>query len=114
MVSYIYKDNYYIREGTNTLNGAYALSYVRERKAFADGDNARGRHQMEMIEAIISEGKLECLKPELRQTAIIRINNPETNLSELGELHNPPVTKSCVNHRLKKIEEFCEENCRKD
>lgn len=52
---YTYKDNYYIREGTNTLNGAYALSYVRERKAFADGDNARGRHQMEMIEAIIAK-----------------------------------------------------------
>lgn len=70
--------------------------------------------QLEMIEAIISEGKLECLKPELRQTAMIRINNPEASLLELGELHEPPVTKSCVNHRLKKIEEFCEENCRKD
>lgn len=48
-----YKDNYYISKGTNQLNGKVALSYVRERKAFADGDNARGRHQMQMIEAII-------------------------------------------------------------
>ena len=53
--SFYTKDNYYIREGTNTLNGAYALSYVRERKAFADGDNARGRHQMQMIQAIIAK-----------------------------------------------------------
>lgn len=52
---YTYKDNYYISEGTNQLNGAYALSYVRERKSFADGDNARGRHQMQMIEAIIEK-----------------------------------------------------------
>lgn len=52
---YTYKDNYYISQGTNQLNGAYALSYVRERKAFADGDNARGRHQMQMIEAIIKK-----------------------------------------------------------
>lgn len=44
---------YYISQGTNQLNGAVALSYVRERKAFADGDNARGRHQMQAIEAII-------------------------------------------------------------
>ena len=29
------------------------MSYVRERKSFADGDNARGRHQMQAIEAII-------------------------------------------------------------
>lgn len=52
---YTYKDNYYISEGTNQLNGAYALSYARERRAFADGDNARGRHQMQLIEAIIEK-----------------------------------------------------------
>lgn len=46
---------YYISQGPNQLNGAVALSYVRERKAFADGDNARGRHQMIAIEAIISK-----------------------------------------------------------
>lgn len=47
-----YKDNYYIAKGTNQLDGKRALSYVRERQAFADGDNARGRHQMQMIKAI--------------------------------------------------------------
>ncbi len=67
--------------------------------------------QVEMIERIIADGKLEYLKPELRETANIRINNPEASLLELGELHEPHVTKSCVNHRLKKIEEFYEENC---
>lgn len=46
---------YYISQGTNQLNGTVALSYVRERKAFADGDNARGRHQMQAIEAIIAK-----------------------------------------------------------
>ena len=46
---------YYISQGTNQLSGAVALSYVRERKSFADGDNARGRHQMQAIEAIIKK-----------------------------------------------------------
>lgn len=46
---------YYISKGTNQLNGKVALSYVRERKSFADGDNARGRHQMQAIEAIIKK-----------------------------------------------------------
>lgn len=50
---YCSEGGYYIAEGTNQLNGTVALSYVRERKAFADGDNARGRHQMQAIEAII-------------------------------------------------------------
>jgi LCP family protein required for cell wall assembly len=46
---------YEIKEGTNELDGKTALSYVRERKAFADGDNARGRHQMQVIKAIIEK-----------------------------------------------------------
>jgi LCP family protein required for cell wall assembly len=46
---------YYISQGTNQMNGTVALSYVRERKSFADGDNARGRHQMQAIEAIIQK-----------------------------------------------------------
>lgn len=46
---------YFISKGTNQLNGKVALSYVRERKSFADGDNARGRHQMQVIEAIIQK-----------------------------------------------------------
>ena len=46
---------FYISKGTNQLNGKVALSYVRERKSFADGDNARGRHQMQAIEAIIKK-----------------------------------------------------------
>lgn len=46
---------FYISQGVNQLNGTVALSYVRERKAFADGDNSRGRHQMQAIEAIIKK-----------------------------------------------------------
>ncbi len=46
---------FYINQGTNQLNGTVALSYVRERKSFADGDNSRGRHQMQAIEALIKK-----------------------------------------------------------
>jgi LCP family protein required for cell wall assembly len=52
---YCSEGGYYIKEGTNQLNGTVALSYVRERKAFADGDNSRGRHQMQAIQAIIQK-----------------------------------------------------------
>jgi anionic cell wall polymer biosynthesis LytR-Cps2A-Psr (LCP) family protein len=52
---YCSEGGYFISEGTNTLNGTVALSYVRERKAFVDGDNSRGRHQMQAIEAIIEK-----------------------------------------------------------
>jgi anionic cell wall polymer biosynthesis LytR-Cps2A-Psr (LCP) family protein len=52
---YCSEGGYYISQGTNTLNGTVALSYVRERKAFSDGDNSRGRHQMQAIKAIIEK-----------------------------------------------------------
>ena len=35
---------FYINRGTNQLNGTVALSYVRERKSFADGENSSGIH----------------------------------------------------------------------
>ena len=53
---------------------------------------------------LISETKgLESLSIELQQTAKLRLENPEMPLKELGELMNPPVGKSGVNHRLKKL-----------
>ncbi len=40
-------------EGSNHLNGVQALAFSRERYSFADGDRARGRHQMAVIKAVI-------------------------------------------------------------
>ncbi|MCR4841735.1 MAG: LCP family protein [Eubacterium sp.] len=49
------KGGYWISEGENTLTGAQALSFARERKAFADGDYQRGKNQMEVIRAVIEK-----------------------------------------------------------
>lgn len=49
------KGKYEIKEGMNQLNAKQALSFVRERKAFADGDFARGRNQQRMISAIVKK-----------------------------------------------------------
>lgn len=46
---------YEIVKGTNYLNGAQALGFVRERYAFSDGDIARGRNQMRVITAVINK-----------------------------------------------------------
>lgn len=42
-------------QGENTLNGSQALAFARERYAFADGDNQRGRNQMAVIKAVIKK-----------------------------------------------------------
>ena len=42
-------------QGVNHVTGREALSFVRERHSFANGDFERQRHQMEMIRAIIKK-----------------------------------------------------------
>lgn len=44
-----------IKKGNNFLNGEEALAFSRERYAYADGDNHRGRNQQEVIKAIFNE-----------------------------------------------------------
>lgn len=46
---------YYIYPGENHLNGDQALSFARERKNLAGGDNDRGRNQMKLISGMISQ-----------------------------------------------------------
>lgn len=46
---------YYFRKGENYMNGDQALVFVRIRKAFASGDNQRGKNQMLMITGMINK-----------------------------------------------------------
>ena len=48
-------DGSYFTEGDNLLDGERALAFARERHAFSDGDNARGRNQMKIISAVIKK-----------------------------------------------------------
>ena len=45
----------------------------------------------------------------LREIAELRLNYPDESLKELGEMLDPPVGKSGVNHRLRKIEKIAGE-----
>ena len=58
----------------------------------------------------ISEMKsvLEKLADGLREVALARIAYPEATLKELGDALTPPVGKSGVNHRLRKLSEIAE------
>ena len=52
---------YSFTQGMMHMNGEEALVYARERYAFSDGDRARGRHQMELISAVMQK----ILSPEI-------------------------------------------------
>lgn len=67
---------------------------------------AAANEQMRAIEAIINSGRSDELPDELRQTLDLRAAFPDATLMELASRHQPPITKSGVNHRLKRLIEF--------
>lgn len=60
------------------------------------------------IKILIKKGKMSNLPKGLAETARLRIDNPYANLEELAELHSVRISKSGVNHRLKKLIELSE------
>lgn len=62
--------------------------------------------QLRAIKYIAREYGLDALPEPLKDAALLRITNPEASLADLAQLSNPPVTKSCLSHRLKKIMSF--------
>ena len=64
------------------------------------------REQAEAIRKLRDNGQLELLSDKLQLTAALRLEYPELSLSELAVEFDPPVTKSCLNHRLRKLTEL--------
>ena len=64
--------------------------------------------QIRDIEYVRDTVGLESLSDGLREVAEIRLKNPDMKLKDIGELLNPPVGKSGVNHRLRKISELAQ------
>lgn len=52
---------------------------------------------------------LEKLSPSLREVALLRLEYKDASLKELGNLLNPQVSKSGVNHRFRRIEKIADE-----
>ena len=65
--------------------------------------------QVEAIERYARSRGLDSLPDKLRATAELRLDHPELTLAQLASLSDPPVTKSCLNHRLRKLMELAGE-----
>ncbi len=59
--------------------------------------------QAETIRQISLKQGLFTLPPGLQELARLRLENPELSLKELGEMMDPPVGKSGVNHRMRRL-----------
>lgn len=64
--------------------------------------------QLENIKFLADTLGLDKLPKPLREAAELRLENPDVSLKELGELWEPPVGKSGVNHRMRKIDRLAE------
>ena len=62
--------------------------------------------QIENIRVIDQVIGLDKLPPTLGQVAQLRLENPSISLKELGEMMEPRLGKSGVNHRMRKLEEI--------
>ena len=62
--------------------------------------------QLMSIRALIDNKVFETLSDNLKEIALLRLNNPDASLNELARMCSEPITRSGVNHRLKKIIEI--------
>jgi len=99
------------------INEKIKRSYENDANRAANCDMANiqravnaANEQVSAINELMQSGKFSLLPSVLAETARIRLENPEISLVELAALHDPPITKSGVRHRLKKIIEICEES----
>ena len=70
--------------------------------------NAANR-QVADIELIREKKGISALPENLREAAVLRLEHPDATLSELSQMMNPPIGKSGMNHRLRKLSEIAEE-----
>ncbi len=59
--------------------------------------------QVEDIKLIEERVGLDALSKSLKEIANLRLENPSANIRELGELSSPPLNKSAVYHRLRRL-----------
>ena len=65
--------------------------------------------QIADIELIMETEGLDSLPMPLREMALVRLEYPEAALKDLGKYMNPPVGKSGINHRLRKLTAIADE-----
>ena len=101
-------------------NSAEELTNARAEKELRNGVNRRvnceaanldkavdaAQEQLQAIRRLYELGRVEGLSAPLKETIILRETYPELTLSQLAEEFDPPITKSCLNHRLRKLVEL--------
>lgn len=87
-----------MRNKTNRINNCDSANLDKTLNA--------SEKQVEAIKLIEKKKGLDFLNIKLKEVALLRLENPDATLQELADMLQPPLKKSGVNHRLKKIQEI--------
>ncbi len=121
-----FKQSDYIEDFLTTLGAPICAMQIMEAKVEKDlrnGINRRvncetanltkvvdaAQEQLTAIRRLEASGAYNDLPDKLRKTADLRKANPEATLSELAQMQDPPLTKSAINHRMRKLLELAKE-----
>ena len=104
-------------EASARMNAQKAVKQLRNqinRQTHCDtanlGKTARANAQTtRAIRFLQEQGALETLPEVLQQAAAIRMENPDLSLTALCACFDPPVSKSGLSHRMKKLEALAED-----
>lgn len=121
-----FKQSDYIEDVLTTLGAPVCAMQIMEAKVEKDlrnGVNRRvncetanlgkavdaAQEQLAAIRKLKTRGIFDDLPEKLRMTAELRMENPEATLLELAQMQDPPLTKSAINHRMRKLIELSKE-----
>ena len=65
--------------------------------------------QVTLIQRLIDSGRFASLPPGLQEIANARLQAPDLSLTELGQRMNPPISKSGVNNRMRRLMQLARE-----
>jgi len=123
--SYIlyFKQSDYIEDILTSIGAPVCAMHIMEAKVEKDLRNEVNRRvncetanltkvvdaaqeQLAAIRRLETSGMFDELPDKLRKTAMLRKEYPEATLSELAQMQDPPLTKSAINHRMRKLVEL--------
>ncbi|MCQ2547634.1 MAG: DNA-binding protein WhiA [Clostridia bacterium] len=85
-----------------------ATKIVNCDNANIDKSAAVSDRQIDIIKAIDKDCGIDAMPLILREIARLRLENPDANLTQLGQMLEPPIQRSAVHKRMSKIEKFAE------
>ena len=90
-----------VRNDVNRMTNAEIANQAKAANASVD--------QLYAIRVVLEAHGMENLPPALQDFIKLRVTYPDATLKELGERANPPLSKSAVYHRVRRIEQMAKE-----